>query len=431
MPEQKPTPAGHAPAGDAARVAYYYLSQLLGVRVCQEGEKRPLGRLYDLGGSRLAPYPQAVAIDVKSRGGGHRFLPWSAVTFLSAREIRVARTDTPAPTPEFWGRRDVLDDQVVDVSGARVLRVNDVHLIHSNNVLVFAHVEVGTLGILRRLWLERPVTFLLRWLFDYTVKELFVTWRHLEVLAPGGVPGGVRLSGAPERFSAIHPAELADIMEELGVRDRKAFFDALTPESAAEALEEVTPELQRTLISQEEPGRVADILEEMPSMEAADVLRDLYQPDAQTIINNLDAATAADVKMHLAHGNECAGGIMATACLEAVPGETAGTVLARIRHRAEDAEIFAYVYVLDPERRLLGVVTLRPLLQAPVATTMAELMTADPVTVTPETDLRDVGKLFAKYAFQAIPVVAPEQRFVGAVRLKSIVTERAQLLKDA
>lgn len=431
MPEQKPTPAGQAPAGDAARVAYYYLSQLLGVRVRQEGDNRPLGRLYDLGGSRLAPYPQAVAIDVKIRGGGHRFLPWSAVTFLSAREIRVARTDTPAPPPEFWGRRDVLDDQVVDVSGARVLRVNDVHLIHSGGVLVFAHVEVGTLGILRRLWLERPVAFLLRWLFDYTIKEQFVTWRHLEVLAPGGVPGGVRISGAPERFSAIHPAELADIMEELGIRDRKAFFDALPPESAAEALEEVTPELQRTLISQEEPGRVADILEEMPSMEAADVLRDLYQPDAQTIINNLDAATAADVKMHLAHGNECAGGIMATSCLEAAPGETAGAVLARVRHRAEEAELFAYVYVLDSERRLLGVVTLRHLLQAPVETIMAELMTADPVTVTPETDLHDVGKLFTKYAFQAIPVVATEQRFVGAVRLKSIVTERAQLLKDA
>ncbi len=429
MPGQKPTPVGHTPA--TARVAYYYLPQLLGARVRYEGEERPLGRLYDIGGARLAPYPQAVAIDVKCRGGGHQLLPWSAVAVLSPHEIRLVHTDAAVPTPEFWGRRDVLDDQVVDVSGARVLRVNDVHLIHSNGVLVFAHVEVGTLGILRRLRLERPVAFLLRWLFDYTVKERFVTWRHLEVLAPGGVPGGVRISGAPERFSAIHPAELADIMEELGVRDRKAFFDALPPEAAAEALEEVTPELQRTLIAQEEPGRIANILEEMPSMEAADVLRDLYQPDAQNIINNLDAVTAADVRMHLEHGDESAGGIMATSCLEAAPAETAGAVLARVRSLAEEAELMAYIYVLDSGRRLLGVITLRQLLRAPAETAMTERMAVDPVTVTPETDLRDVGRLFAKYAFQDIPVVDQEQRFLGAVRLKSIVTERAQLLKDA
>lgn len=430
MPEQTPNPTGPAPATGGV-VEYYYLPQLLGIPVRYEDESKPFGRLYDIGGSRLTSYPQAVAVHVRRRGGGSLFLPWSAVTHLGADGIRLSRADAAAPAPEFWGRRDVLDDQVVDVSGARVLRVNDVHLIHSNGVLVFAHVEVGSLGILRRIGLERPVRFLLRWLFDYTLRERFVTWRHLEVLAPGGVPGGVRISGAPERFSAIHPAELADMMEELGVRDRKAFFDALPPEAAAETLEEVTPELQRTLIVQEEPGKIADILEEMPSGEAADVLRDLYQPDAQSIINKLDADTAADVKMHLDHDRESAGGIMATACLEAAPQDTADAVLARIRNRAEETALLDYVYVLDADRRLLGVASLRQLLTSPPAALLQDIMAAEPVTAAPETGLQDLGGLFTKYAFRAIPIVDPEQRFLGAVRLKSIVTERAHLLGDA
>ena len=310
------------------------------------------------------------------------------------------------------------------------LRVNDVPTIYSNGTLVFAHVEVGTLGILRRLKFERLANFLLRWLLDYEVKETFVTWRNLEVLSPGGSPGGVRISGAPERFSGIHPAELADIMEQLGVRDRRAFFDALPSEAAAETLEEVTPELQRTLMSQVAPDKAADILEEMPPGEAADVLRDLYQPDAQNIMNRLDAETAADVKMHLDHGDECAGGIMSTMCQEAAPGETVAVVMARIRRTTSEMEVFTYVYVLGDNRHLVGIISLRQLLGASDDATMEVLMTTDPVTVHPETDLEEVGKLFVKYAFRAIPVVDQEQKLVGAVRLKTIVSERAHLLRE-
>ncbi len=433
MPETTPSTASTVPATAAPLpvVEYFYLPQLLGTPVRHEDEPRAFGRLHDIGGSRVTSYPQAVGIEVKGRGGRHRTLPWSAVKTFSPREIVVSRTEEPAPHPDFWSRRDVLDDQVVDVSGARVLRVNDVQMIYSNGTLVFAHVEVGTLGILRRLRLDRPANFLLRWFVDYTIKEKFVTWRNLEVLSPGGVPGGVRISGAPERFSGIHPAELADIMEELGIRDRKAFFDALAPEDAAETLEEVTPELQRTLISQVAPDKVADILEEMPPMEAADVLRDLYKPDAQNIINQLDAETAAEVKMHLAHGGECAGGIMDTSCLEAAPGDTVASVMARIRRMTEETEVFTYIYVLDPGRRLLGAISLRELLVAPDDAVMESLMTADPVAVHPETGLEDVGGLFVKYAFRAIPVVDGAQKLVGAVRLKTIVSERAHLLKES
>ena len=177
--------------------------------------------------------------------------------------------------------------------------------------------------------------------------------------------------------------------------------------------------------------RHADILEEMPPMEAADVLRDLYKPDAQNIINQLDAETAAEVKMHLAHGGECAGGIMDTSCLEAAPGDTVASVMARIRRMTEETEVFTYIYVLDPGRRLLGAISLRELLVAPDDAVMESLMTADPVAVHPETGLEDVGGLFVKYAFRAIPVVDGAQKLVGAVRLKTIVSERAHLLKES
>jgi CBS domain-containing protein len=411
-------------------VSFLYLSRMLGRPVRYEDAAKPFGRLYDLGAARTISYPQAVSIEVKTATSARLVLPWSVVCSCTLSEVVVRRPAGPAPQPEFWARRDVLDDQVVDVSGARVLRVNDVHMIYSGGTLILAHVEVGLLGILRRLRFERFVCFLLRWLFDYTLPESFVTWRHIEVLSPGGIPGGVRVSALPDRLSAIHPAELADMMGDLGSEERQALFAALSVEAAADTLEEVTPEYQRALVAQTEPERVADILEEMPSNEAANVLRDLTQSDAQSIMNRMESDVVADVKSILSHGEDTAGGAMATRCLEAAGDETAGNVLRRVRQQAEDVDMFNHIYVLDAEQRLTGMLTLRELLRAEDGQTVAELMTTDTVTVRPEARLREVARLLVKYGFRAIPVVDAERVFLGAVRFRDVQPELARYLKD-
>jgi magnesium transporter len=317
----------------------------------------------------------------------------------------------------------------VDVSGAQVLRVNDVHLIYSERKLIFGHVEVGMLGILRRLRFDRFVVWLVRWLFDYTIKESFVTWRHIQVLSPGGVPGGLRVSTLPARLADVHPAELADIMEDLGTKDRQVLFNGLPVEAAAEALEEVTPEYQRTLVAQGEPDRVADILEEMPSQEAAEVLRDMG-PDAQTIINRMDAESAQTMKTILAHEEKTAGGVMATLCVEAKPEEHAPAVLERMRSLAGDVEVFDYVYVLDGERHLLGVLSLRELIHADGQVALETIMTRHVITAGPDTPLRDVARSFVKYGVSAIPVVDAQNVFLGAVRVNSALEETASLAPE-
>ena len=415
-----------APRG--ADVTFLYLSELIDTPIRYDDERRPSGRLYDIGASASTSYPQAVALEVHQRGA-KIFLPWSAVLSLTPRETVLRRDTAAPPSADFWARRDVLDDQVVDVSGAAVRRVNDVQMIYSARKLVFAHVEVGILGILRRLRFQRVVCFLARWLFDYTIKESFVTWRHVQVLSPGGVPGGVRMAALPERLADMHPAELADVMEQLGTTDRQAVFNALPVETAAEALEEVTPEYQRTLIAQGEPARVAHILEEMPSHEAADVLRDLG-PDAQGLISRMENGAAADLKTILSHEGRSAGGVMAPNCLEAHANETVGQALAHVRAMAEDVDVFDVIHVLDEERRLLGVLNLRELLRASESTVLEGLMTREPVCVGPDTPLQDVGRIFVKYGFHAIPVVDQNGVFLGAVRAERVLAELAPLGRE-
>ncbi len=411
-------------------VVFYNLSDLLGRPVRYEDESRLMGRLYDISGSTHTSYPLSVSLDIELRHGrGHQILPWSAVKTMTPKETVICRTEEAAPAADFWARRDVLDDQVVDVSGAQVLRVNDVNLIYSENKLIFGHVEVGLRGILRRLRFERPVAFLAQWLFDYTLKDSFVTWRHIQVLSPGGVPGGVRVSTTSERLADIHPAELADILEQLGVKDRQVLFNSLSVETAADTLEEINPEFQRTLVSHGDPGRAADILEEMPPNEAADVLRDLG-PDAQGLINQMENEAAAEMQTLLAHNEESAGSVMDPNCIEAQTGNTTAEILERLRELPEDVKVYNLIYVVDDKRVLKGVISLRELLRASPSATLGSIMNEVLVHVTPDTRLKDVTREFAKFGFQAIPVVDANGVFQGIVRFDSVLSQLADFLKD-
>ena len=423
---QKNSPAVARPID----VVFFNLSDLIGCPVRYEDERRPFARLYDIGGSTHTAYPLSNSLELTPRKGSeHVFYPWSSVTSMTAAEILVRRTTELAPVADFWARRDVLDDQVVDVSGAQVLRVNDVHLIYSDTKLIFGHVEIGIRGILRRLRFERAVNFLTQWLFDYTIKDCFVTWRHIQVMSPGGVPGGLRVDKLSERLADIHPAELADILEQLGVKDRQALFNSLTVETAADALEEVTPEFQRTLVSHGEPGRVADILEEMPPDEAAEVLRDLG-PDAQNIINRMEGDAASEVQTLLSHEEKSAGGVMDSNCIEAHPGDTVASMLERIPGLTETVEVYHLTYVVDDKRTLMGVLSLRELYRASPAATLESLMNRELITVNPETRLKDVAREFAKYGFQAVPVVDAAGVLQGVVRYDSVLSQMADFLDE-
>ena len=424
-------PSAAEAAGAQAPFTYYFLSELLGAPVRQEGQKRAFGRLRDIGARDAGiNYPLASCLDVAGRGYKRLTVPWADVAQLSRREIVVRSAGGEGSDARFWLRRDVLDDQVVDVWGAKVHRVNDIHMLYAEGQLIVAHVEVGMRGLLRRIGIERPAVALVQWLLDYTIRDSFVSWRNLEMLNPSVFSGELRASAAPSQLAEIHPAELADIMQQLGVRDRQTLFSRLSVETAAEALREVDPETQRTLIAHQQPDRAADILEEMRPKEAADLLRDLHVPDAQSLLSQMEKEAGEDVRAILAHGESSAGGSLETVCIEARPEEAASVVLNRVRTMAEEVGVFNYVYVLDEQGHLVGVLSLRELLRAQPDAPLRSLMSTYVVRVAPETSLSDLARLFGKYGFRAIPVVDERNVFVGAVRLSSVLARVSPLFRQ-
>ena len=402
---------------------FLFLSQILGKRIF-DSEGRSLGKIVDLVANLTEPYPYVTDILLilqrrKERG----FFPWQGVTDVDGKLVAHPFTPEDLREPvlresEVLLKETLLDKQVVDTHGAKVLRVNDLHFLKGHNSLLLVHVDVGFRGLMRRVGLERPLDVFLHWFFDYTLSDQLISWRFVQTLSS---PDLLRLRVAQNRLARIHPADLADIIEELDIYKRTAVFQSLDVETAAETLEETSPEIQVSLIEDMEPAEASDIIEEMSLSEAADLLGDLPEDRAKDILKEMEEEFAEDIRELLAHPEEKAGGLMTTSFLRFAPSVTAGEAMDFIRREAEDMDLIYYLYVVDNEEHLLGVLGLRELLTAPSQTSLYELMHTRVVSVSLNEKKGQIADHFAKYGLLAIPVVDEINRIRGVIIFKNLL----------
>jgi CBS domain-containing protein len=317
---------------------------------------------------------------------------------------------------------DVWDKQVVDMNGAKVERVNDIHLLNTDRDLRVIHADVGARGILRRLNLLRPFDAVTAWLFDYTVKERFVNWRYVQPLGEELVGSPLQLNVAGQRLSRLHSADLADIIEDLPQPERAAVFAAFDDEKAAEILEEVDePEMAVDLLEAVSEERAGDIIEEMDPDEAADVLAELDETQAAKLIGDMeDEQLADDLRELLDHEEGTAGSIMTTEYVAVKPDETLAAAFKRIK-ALEDVEAYYYVYVVDNDDVLVGVFSLRDALLAKRKTAAAELASERVIAAKIDDRPERVFELFGKYGFATLPVIDDDGKLKGVVTLYDAV----------
>ncbi len=319
---------------------------------------------------------------------------------------------------ELLLKDSLLDKQIVDTNGAKILRVNDLHLLKVNRTLFLVHVDVGFRGLMRRLGLERAMDKFFQWFFDYRLADHFIPWRFVQPLSS---PDLLRLKVGQNRLALLHPADLADIIEELDIHKRSAFFQSLDVETAAEALEETDPKIQVRLIENLNPAKASDIIEEMSPSEAADLLGDLPKEKAEGILKEMEKEAAEDVKELLVHPEEKAGGLMTTAFPAQPPQATVRDALEYLRREAENLDLVDYVYVTDAEEHLAGVVSLRDLLMGAAPALLSDMMDTRVVAVELEAEKEEIANLFAKYGLKAVPVVDGQNRIQGVIPFKSLL----------
>lgn len=409
---------------------FIFLTELLAKRVRGADDRRLLGRPVDLVANAEEVYPSVVGFMVRHGRRPAFYLPWSQIASIEQREILVRGAPGAAGPPEgsLYAFRHVLDRQIIDTSGARVVRVNDLHLLRMEQGLRLIHVDVGASGLFRRLGWLPAVNALARGLFDYQLRDHLIAWKFVQPLGHFGRVGQrqvLRLSASHQPLAQLHPAELAEVLEDLDMHKRQALFGSLTPEVAADALEQMDTETQVDLIEGMGEEHATRVVEEMATDDAADLLGELEEEKAETILDGMEVERSEEVRELLTHEEDTAGGIMTTDFIALKTGYTVDQTIAVLREEAREAENIYYLYVLDDLGHLVGVVTLRSLIVASPERRLAELMSTRVISVTTGEDKSAAAELLAKYRFRALPVVDDNDVMKGIITIDDVLEDVA------
>jgi magnesium transporter len=398
-----------------------------------------VGRLADVAVSVAHMFPPVVAFVVE-RGRWNPFPltgRWADVADIDGPHVRLrvgieslrpSKIDTPG---EVLVRAALLDRQIVDMSGAKVVRVNDIHFLKLGaRDLRLAHVDVGTRGLVRRMgWQVAVDGFVRRWHphARYLTAERLIAWQYVQPVSLDPKAQAIRLSVLQKQLSELHPADIAEILTDLGSPERATVFRSLDAEIAADALAEVEdPRIQSQLLETVSPDHAADILEEMPPDEAADVLGELPQETTDALLHKMEVDDAEDVRELLAHHPDTAGGMMTTEFIALSVELSVGEAFARLRDLAPDVEHIHYIFVVDAADRLVGVLNLRQLIIAPPETPLRDIMIADPAHVHCADSRHTVAEMVEKYALLALPVVDDDEVLVGMITVDDVLSHIAK-----
>src|SRR4030066_771745 len=352
---------------------FYFFSEFLNRRAYNASGQR-VGKITDLVAERTEPYPMIIGMMVQTRGR-KMFLPWEEIFqiepqfTLSEKELVDLKNSLPEKDIIHL-RAEAMAKQIVDTFGAKVVRVNDLHFLRVDSRLRLVHVDVGFRGLMRRVGWEKVVDQALRWFFSYVLPNQFISWKYVQLLSGSEL---LQLSVSQKKLSHLHPADLADIMEDLSGRERSAIFHALDAETAAETLEEIDPKIQKALIETISVEKASDIVEEMSPSDAADLLADLPGAGAEEILEEMEQEKAEDLRELLVHPEEAAGGLMTTSYLSLPPEVTVETAIARLKAEAPNLDIMDYIFIVDGEENLQGGVSIRDLLTAHSHQTLSEI----------------------------------------------------------
>ena len=387
-----------------------YLSELLN-RPVFDREGNEMGKVKDLHLIRGETLPIVEGLYVQYLGGLN-FIPLKEIVALNKKVISFQGTVTSLPLwqPQAEGIRivkQILDKQVVDINGVKVVRVNDIRLGRINGNFGLLAIDVSYRGLLRRLGIKK-------------VKEgTTIPWQYLQPLEKG--LDRLTLTITQKGLSEMHPVDIAQIIAQVSMQERSTFLNALDKETAGEALHELDEETRAKIFDHMHPEEAADVLEVMEPDEAADVLGDLPESHAQEILNLMEKEEAADVQELLEHDEDTAGGLMTTDFISFSRETTVEEALKVIRLLAPDVEMIYYSYILNREEQLEGVFSLKELIMASPATPLEKIMKTNPKAVLPGTDKKEVAEMVSKYNLMAVPVVDEDKHLLGIITVDDIV----------
>ncbi len=406
------------------------LSELLGATV-YDPSGAPIGHVREV---TLAPQEdrtRVASLIVKTKAGS-RVLPFSAI---SAIDNNIHTSTSPADWPAANGSeglflldRDLLDQQVIDINGRKVVRVNDVDLQidsvidggSTHAILRVTSIDIGARGAVRRLLRGLAPRAALHLLVE-KIPPRTIPWTFVDLIETDPARR-VKLKISHEGLAKLHPADIADIVEELAPDEREAVFRTLDEEVAAETLEEVEPNIQKSIVESLDSERAAEIVEEMDPDAAADLLADLSEDHTEQILVEMEPEASQEVVELLEHREETAAGRMTTEFLALPVTATVENAIGVLREFEGGVETVGTIYLVDSHGTLAGAVPLAKLVLAKADTPLLSL-TSEPLISTHEaTSDNEVAELFDKYNLVTLPVINEQNKLVGVITSDDVIT---------
>jgi CBS domain-containing protein/sporulation protein YlmC with PRC-barrel domain len=403
----------------------YFLSELLGVKVMLRDKK--VGRLADILIVEEEKLPYVTHFLVKRPFGYPSLLiPWEKVKSVTTKEIviEVEKVEDfvgqPAENAVLL-KDHILDKKVLDIEDRDVDVVYDVKMVLRNGWLYVTDVDFSRYGLLKRMGLKGIANFIYN-LAD-RIDDDTVSWAYVQPLPTNisSFRGDVKLKVLKDHLDDLNPVDLADVLEEMEHEQRVEIFSGMDTERASDTLEEIDPSVQRALVSSLGKEKVAELIDEMTPGQAADVLSVLPWEDAKDILELIDKEDAAKIESILEKGEENIINYASSNFIKVYPSVSVLDAQEEYPHIAKGKEAIMYLYVIEKDDKLLGVVDIKDLLKEADQSLLGEIMEDIIVSLKPETTLREAAVLFNRYDFRALPVVDPNGHIVGVVPYRDVM----------
>lgn len=392
-----------------------YFSELKGKRVVTENGVT-LGKLDDLI-FLTENQPTVTKLVVVGRAEAPYLIP---IKFLTRLNTTITVSDSftiePLSENEMYVNKNVLDQQIIDIKGNKVVRVNDV-AIQDKPVLVIAGVDIGIVGILR--WFGADETFgrLLR-LMGKTVTSQFLSWADVQPLQL--VRGRVVLKTEEKKLAKLRPEDLADHLETMSMRGVTRMLDLMDEKLAASVVENLNITYQQNLFKQFAPERSAKLIEHMDADEAVDILLSLTEKRRLNIMSVLSPMKQSEINELMALSSTPIGGLITKKYFTANPNETAATIRTRIRKETDPSDNILYIYAINGNRQLVGVANLHELLMQASDTPLYRFMNASLIVLHLTTPMKIAARRMFKYQLEALPVIDDNKHILGIVLLDDL-----------
>lgn len=410
----------------------FYASQVLGSRIIDQ-KGNHIGKVSDIiinTAQHGITYEEAfrpVIVALKTKINGIvNYLNYDHVkiqssgknySFICSKQVEISQDVLENGLPLG---KNILDRQIVDINGRKLVRVNDVRLVSISSGTYAIAVDIGTEGLLRRLGVADMVNKTLS-IFNGSLPTQFILWDDVEALDTSNF--NIKLSHSSSKLQRLHPSDIADIIEEMGAHSRTKIFESMDEEKAADVLEEMEPYAQAQIIESLSISKAADVLEKMPADEVADLFDELEDEKVEQLLNEMEKESSEEVRELLEYEDKEVGSLMTTDFLSFRETMTIEQTLTELREQKPEADMIYSLFVTNEEEKLIATVSLRDLVISQPNMALSEIMNSDFISVNDEDKIDTLAMIILKYDLLAIPVTDKENTLVGMVVIDDIVED--------